>query len=72
MNPNRSRLAVVVLGVLLTSTLAYADFLCVSTSFGAQTALRDTSTQLEWLNVSLTTSISYDTMQSLLKAGGIY
>jgi PEP-CTERM motif len=72
MTPNRTRLAVLVLGVLFTTTLAHADFIRVSTSFGAQTALRDNSTQLEWLDLTLTKSISYDTMKTLLAPGGAF
>ena len=65
-------LLAVLLGILLTAGSASADFMTVSTSFGALTALRDNHTQLDWLHLNLTKSISYTAMKVDLLPGGIF
>jgi hypothetical protein len=51
---------------------AHADLEQVSTSFGAQTALLDSSSGLEWLHLNLTAGYSYDAMQAQLASGGTF
>jgi hypothetical protein len=61
-----------ILLVVLSIGVARADFLQVSTSFGNETALRDNSTQLDWLHLNFTRGYSYSQMQSQLANGGTF
>lgn len=58
--------------IVFASVTAHADFIQVSTSFGTQTALRDNTTQLDWLHLNVTDGYSYDAMQVNLLAGGLF
>ena len=66
-----SRFAVVVF-LLLSASIAQADFIQVSSTFGPQSALRDNTTQLDWLHLNLSKTISYNAMQSALLPGGAF
>ena len=69
---NRVLLRVVLLLLVFIPAAAHADFIQVSTNFGAQTALRDNRTQLDWLHLNLSKTVSYNTMQSALLPGGTF
>ncbi len=66
------RLCTTFILILISVTVAHADFVQVSTSFGPQSALRDNTTQLDWLHLNLSTTISFNDMQIALLPGGSY
>lgn len=56
-------------GLAITRPAAAASFIVHDTSFGANTAMTDTSTGLDWLNVSITAGMSYNIVSSHLGIG---
>jgi hypothetical protein len=58
--------------LLAYGNLAHAGFVQINTSFGNSTALLDTSTNVAWLHLTLTSNLSYDQVVANLGPGGIF
>jgi hypothetical protein len=56
----------------LYSVMAHAELVKVDTTFGANTGLLDTATQLVWLDLTVTNDQSFDYVNSQLGTGGVY
>lgn len=69
-----STLLFAILAVLICGVLpAEADtFTVVNTSFGTGTALLDNATNLEWLDLTVTSNQSYDSVEANLGTEGVY